>query len=653
MFASILVDRPLKQSFTYQVPDGMVVAVGQRVVVPFGRQELTGYVVGLQSTFDATGFKVLPLKRVIDKEPVFGSGEIGLSEWMSRFYLCSQGEALALMVPGGKRESIVPAMSMEADDEVGVVRQLTPEQALAIETIGQAEYPMYYLYGVTGSGKSEVFLRSAEHVIAQGRQVIYLVPEITLTFQLAKMVQKRFADRVAILHSALTDSQRLAEWMRIRNGSVDLVIGARSAVFAPVPRLGMIIIDEEHENSYKADQTPRYHARQVAQWRCQGEHALLVMGSATPSMEAWKLAREGKIHFMELLHRVGGGKLPEISVVDMKGVSTTIGPQLEEAMRQVLQRGRQVVLFLNRRGFSYYFHCKSCGYEMTCPHCSVSLTYHKSKNLMVCHYCGYHARPVHVCPQCHSLDVGYSGFGTEMVESEVQALFPGKRVARVDADVSASDSHQNKVRKIIEAFGEGKIDILLGTQMVAKGLNFPGVELVGIVLADSGLNIPDFRAEERTFALLTQVSGRAGRYNDKGRVVIQTFHPENAAIVAAQRGDLKAFYATELANREMTGFPPYSRLVNLVLRGRKEETVVAACATLGDLVRSLDPDGAVEVMCNDACAIERKGDYFRHHILLRSLRPGKLQAVVARALGLFKVPSGIYVEVDIDPMQML
>lgn len=653
MFASILVDRPLKQSFTYQVPDDMAVAAGVRVVVPFGSQELTGYVIGLQSSFETTGFKVLPIKRVIDKEPVFGSGEIALSKWMSRFYLCSQGEALALMIPGGKKESIIPAMSMEADDEVGVVSQLTSEQASAIETIGRAEYPMYYLYGVTGSGKSEVFLRSAEHVIAQGRQVIYLVPEITLTFQLAKMVQKRFADRVAILHSALTDSQRLAEWMRIRNGSVDLVIGARSAVFAPVPRLGMIIIDEEHENSYKADQTPRYHARQVAQWRCQSEHALLVMGSATPSMEAWKLAQEGKIHYMELPHRVGGGKLPEISVVDMKGVSTTIGPQLEEAMRQVLQRGKQVVLFLNRRGFSYYFHCKSCGYEMTCPHCSVSLTYHKSKNLMVCHYCGYHTRPVHVCPQCHSLDVGYSGFGTEMVESEVQSLFPGKQVARIDADVSASDSHQNKVRKIIEAFGEGRIDILLGTQMVAKGLNFPGVELVGIVLADSGLNIPDFRAEERTFALLTQVSGRAGRYNDKGRVVIQTFHPENAAIVAAQRGDLKAFYSMELANREMTGFPPYSRLVNLVLRGRKEQTVVSACATLGDLIRSLDPDGAVEVMCNDACAIERKGDYFRHHILLRSLHPGKLQAFVARALGLYKVPSGIYVEVDIDPMQML
>ena len=653
MFASILVDRPLKQSFTYQVPDDMAVAAGVRVVVPFGSQELTGYVIGLQSSFEATGFKVLPLKRVIDKEPVFGSGEIALSKWMSRFYLCSQGEALALMIPGGKKESIIPAMSMEADDEVGVVSQLTSEQASAIETISRAEYPMYYLYGVTGSGKSEVFLRSAEHVIAQGRQVIYLVPEITLTFQLAKMVQKRFADRVAILHSALTDSQRLAEWMRIRNGGVDLVIGARSAVFAPVPRLGMIIIDEEHENSYKADQTPRYHARQVAQWRCQSEHALLVMGSATPSMEAWKLAQEGKIHYMELPHRVGGGKLPEISVVDMKGVSTTIGPQLEEAMRQVLQRGKQVVLFLNRRGFSYYFHCKSCGYEMTCPHCSVSLTYHKSKNLMVCHYCGYHTRPVHVCPQCHSLDVGYSGFGTEMVESEVQSLFPGKQVARIDADVSASDSHQNKVRKIIEAFGEGRIDILLGTQMVAKGLNFPGVELVGIVLADSGLNIPDFRAEERTFALLTQVSGRAGRYNDKGRVVIQTFHPENAAIVAAQRGDLKAFYSMELANREMTGFPPYSRLVNLVLRGRKEQTVVSACATLGDLIRSLDPDGAVEVMCNDACAIERKGDYFRHHILLRSLHPGKLQALVARALGLYKVPSGIYVEVDIDPMQML
>ena len=653
MFACVLVDRPLKQEFTYLVPEGMEVSVGKRVIVPFGRQELTGYVVGLQDHFEASGFSVLPIKRLVDTQEVFGSEEIRLSGWMSRFYLCSQGEALALMIPGGKRESIVPTMSMEADDALCVVDRLTDEQREAIETICKAESSMYYLYGVTGSGKSEVFLRSAERIIAQGRQVIYLVPEITLTFQLAKMVQHRFPDRVAILHSALTDSQRLSEWKRIREGKVDLVIGARSAVFAPVPRLGMIVIDEEHETSYKADQCPRYHARQVAQWRCQQAHALLVMGSATPSMEAWKMAKEGKVRYLELPHRVGGGKLPEISVVDMKGVPTTIGPQLEEAMHRTLEKGKQVVLFLNRRGFSYYFHCKSCGYEMTCPHCSVSLTYHKAKEMMVCHYCGYHTRPVHVCPQCHSPDVGYSGFGTEMVEHEVRSLFPGRKVARIDADVSASDRHQSKVRKIIESFGKGEIDILLGTQMVAKGLNFPGVELVGVVLADSGLNIPDFRAEERTFALLTQVSGRAGRYHGDGKVLIQTFHPENAAIVAAKEGALKAFYETELENRKLTGFPPYSRLVNLVVRGRKEEHVIKACGTLEALVRECNEANEVEVMCNDACAIERKGDYYRRHLLLRSFHPAGLQAVAARVLGAFKVPSDIYVEVDIDPMQML
>ncbi len=652
MFLSVLLDRPLKQSFTYALPEGMEVVVGMRVVVPFGRQEITGYVIEISPTCDS-GFKILPIKRVVDKEPIFGKGEIELSSWMSRFYLCSQGEALALMIPGGKRESIIPAMGMESDDPFSFTGKLTDEQERAVETICRAEHPMYYLYGVTGSGKSEVFLRSAEHVIAQKKQVIYLVPEITLTFQLAKMVQKRFSERVAILHSALTDSQRLSEWKRIREGKVDLVIGARSAVFAPTPLLGMIIIDEEHENSYKADQTPRYHARQVAQWRCQNSHATLLMGSATPSLEAWKLAGEGKIHYLELPRRVGGGKLPEVQVVDMKGVKTIIGPVLEEAMRKTLARGKQVVLFLNRRGFSYSFHCRSCGYEMTCPHCSVSLTYHKAKNVMVCHYCGYHTRPVHLCPQCHSLDVSYSGFGTEMVESEVSSLFPASTVARVDADVSSRDSHQNRVRKILESFGKGEIDILLGTQMVAKGLNFPGVELVGIVLADSGLHIPDFRSQERTFALLTQVSGRAGRYSDQGKVVIQTFQPENGAIVSARTGDLKGFYASELAIREMTSFPPYSRLVNLVLRGRKEKDVIDSCAVLEELILRLNVEKKVEVMCNAPCAIERKGDYYRHHILLRSVHPGLLQALTARVLSLFTPSRSIYVEVDIDPLQMV
>lgn len=653
MYATVLLDRPLKQGFLYAIADDQTVEVGMRVRVPFSHTELTGYVVEVQEQADPT-LKILPIKRVIDKEPVFGQNEIDLAQWMSRFYLCSAGEAISLMIPGGKRDSGMPPLDVEEDPLTDRVETLTTEQKAAVERINSHDAPMYYLYGVTGSGKSEVFLRAAEAVIAQGRQVIYLVPEITLTHQLARLVTRRFHDRVAILHSALTESQRMTQWRRIKSGEVDLVIGARSAVFAPADKLGMIIIDEEHENSYKADQTPRYHARQVAQWRCHHQKATLVMGSATPSLEAWKLARDGKMPLLILPRRVAGGTLPRIQVVDMKGKEGVLSDELKDQMRQVLGEGKQVVLFLNRRGFSYYFHCRSCGYEMRCPHCSVSLTYHKDKNEMVCHYCGYHTRPIHVCPECHSLDVGYSGFGTEMVEDAVKAQFPMASISRLDADTVVD---KKTMGPVLEAFRQGQTDILLGTQMVAKGLNFPGVELVGIVLADSGMNIPDFRSQERTFSLLTQVSGRAGRYNDKGRVVIQTYHPDNAAIIAAQKGDLEGFYRMELENREMTGFPPYSRLVNLVVRGHREATVIHACDELAQVIESLIPTipskGSLQLMCNGECPIEKKREYFRYHLLLESQDPSAVQVLAARALSQYKPPRGIYIEVDIDPLQML
>ncbi|MFA6776496.1 MAG: primosomal protein N' [Sphaerochaetaceae bacterium] len=653
MYASVLLDRPLKRSFIYEIPEGMDVAVGMRVRVMFSHRELTGYVCALSDRADAA-FRILPVKRVIDKEPVFGRNEIDLADWMGRFYLCSQGEAISLMIPGGKKDSGIPALDVEEDPLTDRVDELTFEQKAAIAKITSETYGMYYLYGVTGSGKSEVFLRSAEAVIARGRQVIYLVPEITLTHQLARLVTKRFGGRVAILHSALTESQRMTQWKRIKRGEVDLVIGARSAVFAPADKLGMIIIDEEHENSYKADQTPRYHARQVAQWRCHNQNALLVMGSATPSLEAWKMSQEGKLTMLVLPRRVAGGTLPRIRVVDMKGSKDLFSEELKEEMHRVLDAKKQVVLFLNRRGFSSYFHCRSCGYEMQCPHCSVSLTYHKEKNEMVCHYCGYHTRPVHVCPKCRSLDVGYSGFGTEMVEDEVKTLFPAATIARLDADAVLD---KKAMGPVLEDFRMGKTDILLGTQMVAKGLNFPGVELVGIVMADSGMNIPDFRSQERTFSLLTQVSGRAGRYSDKGRVIIQTYHPDNAAIVAVQEGDLYGFYAAEMENRKMTGFPPYSRLVNLVVRGHVEAKVIKACDELGTIIDSLIPTivakGSLELMCNSECPVEKKREYHRHHLLLRSEDASAVQVLAARALASYKPPQGIYIEVDIDPLQML
>jgi primosomal protein N' (replication factor Y) len=655
-FLVLVLDVPVKQSFTYAVPPELEsqAQIGLRVIVPFGKREMTGYIIDALDEFEAT-YPIKMIKRIIDEKPLYGKPEVALALWMSRFYLCSQGEALSMMIPGGRRDSGTPALESEDDLTIDPVTRLSPQQAVAIDTILLRELPMYYLYGITGSGKSEVFLRCAEAMIEQGKQVIYLVPEITLTHQLSRQVVNRFGGKVAILHSALTPSQRLAQWKKIKSGEVMLAIGARSAVFAPFENLGLIIIDEEHENSYKSGNTPRYHARQVAQRRCLETKATLLMGSATPSLEAWALMKEGtKMQCLRLDSRVGGGVPPQVDVVDMKYEKRTISRTLEKEMKLVLAKKKQVILFLNRRGYSYFFHCKSCGYEMVCPNCSVALTYHREHNEMVCHYCGYRRKPIDVCPDCHSLDVGYSGFGTEMVQQEVQMLFPNASIARLDTDSAKDKKH---LVKVLDDFRIGAIDILLGTQMVAKGLNFPSVELVGIVLADSGMNIPDFRSQERTFSLLMQVSGRAGRYNDQGKVIIQTFHPENAAVAYARVRDVDGFFDQELLMRKETGFPPYSRLINLVVRGRNQEKVIEQAACLEKLLDSLasqfTTEGAPSVLCNCECPLEKIASNWRHHVLIMGTEASLAHRLVASALHQYSAPSGIYIEVDMDPLQLL
>ncbi len=624
--------------------------VGHRVVVPFARREMTGYVIETLAEVEAT-YTIKDIKRVIDDTPLYNEQTIALAEWMSRFYLCSRGEALSMMIPGGRRDSSIPALESEEDLLFGRVEKLSDEQQYAIDTILKREKPMYYLYGVTGSGKSEVFLRSAEAVIKEGKKVIYLVPEITLTHQLARQVTKRFSQRVAILHSALTPSQRLKEWKRIISGEVDLAIGARSAVFAPFPNLGLIILDEEHENSYKSGNTPRYHARQVAQRRCQSEGATLVMGSATPSLEAWALMQENKnVGSLHLRNRVSGGIMPIIEIVNLSYEKNLISKTLQERIKETLNKKKQTILFLNRRGFSYFFHCNSCGYELRCPHCAVALTYHKGTDQMVCHYCGYRTKPMRVCPECNSLDVNYSGFGTEMVEEEIRRLFPTARIARLDTD---SAKKKGQVGSVIKAFRDGEIDILLGTQMVAKGLNFPLVELVGIVLADSGLNIPDFRAQERTFSLLVQVSGRAGRYNDQGRVIIQTYHPENPAIQYALQSDVQGFYTQELEIRKQTGFPPYSRLINLVFRGRNQQKVEQEVEKFSAHIEQLTVSGGAQVLCSSECPLEKIASNWRYHLLVSGPQASLVHHLVAKALDDYTPPRGVYLEVDLDPLQLL
>lgn len=651
MFARVLIAVPLEGDFTYSVPEGMDIEVGRRVIVPFGRRQATGFVIALEEEH-RTDYVVKPVTRLVDRQPTFNSELVELAYFVSRMYLCSPGIALSSMIPSGRRET--SSALFESETSFSPIEHIAPQQERALETI-RSGCGMYYLYGVTGSGKSEVFLRAAEDVIAGGRQVIYLVPEITLTHQLSQEVMARFRSRVAILHSALTPSQRLKEWLRIMHHEVDLVIGARSAVFAPCASLGLIIMDEEHENSYKSGQTPRYHARQVAQKRCEMNGISFIMGSATPSLEAWSMMERGLVRRIDMRQRVAGGKRPAIEVVSMAGCQKSISARLEDEMRRTLMNDRSVILFLNRRGYSYYYHCLSCGAVVECPHCSVAMTYHKKTGLLHCHYCGYTRQPVDICPSCGSTDLSVAGHGTEKVEEEVSRLFPRARIARLDTDVASCD--REAVRQTITDFREGRIDILLGTQMVAKGLNFPRLALVGVVNADSTLSVPDFRGEERTYSLLEQVAGRAGRYDDSGKVIIQTFRPADNAIRAVLENDPETFYRCELDVRRTLGFPPYTRLLSLVIRSgsraKSEEGAGALAGLIGRIIEASGLAGSCTVVGVTPCLIEKKANSWRWQILLSSQKIALLSALVRRALSMFREPPGSHIEIDVDPLSLM
>ena len=651
-YAQVVVPVPLKADFTYSFDsEKMDIVPGVRVIVPFGtrRKTIQGYVISVSDKKPEGNFEIKSVTRVIDKEPLFDRSDYDLALWMEKFYFSSRGEILDTMIPGGKKDTAFGALDAdEAMPRPDVV--LSEEQENAVRTVMETDNRMFYLFGVTGSGKTEVFLRCAEQVINQGGQVIYLVPEITLTHQLALQVTKRFKNNVAILHSGMTDSQRIAQWRKIKRSEVSLVIGARSAVFAPFKNLKMIIIDEEHENSYKSGNAPRYHARQVAQKRVLDCNGKLLMGSATPSLEAWQLMKDpSKMVRIDLRHRVGGGSMPKVEIADMTKEEGIFSSLLQEKMLRTLAEGRQVILFLNRRGYSYYFHCRSCGYELKCPHCDVAMTYHKRRNILQCHYCGHSQKPVSVCPECGSMDVMYSGFGTEQVEHEIQRLFPLYRVARLDTDTVSKD--RSAIQKTLDEFRAGNIHILLGTQMVAKGLNFPNVKLVGIIMADSGLLIPDFRAEERTFDLLVQVSGRSGRSDSEGEVIVQTRMKDNPAISFAARGEVERFFDQELSIRKETNFPPFSRMVNIVVHSSNASAARAFADMLAQRLRSVVKK--TQVYGANECPIEKIRENYRFQILLRSSYPVDMLNCIAKVTSDLKVPSNVAFDIDVDPVELM
>ena len=648
-YIEVAFNLPLPGSFTYVPLPDKPSPVGSRVVAPFGRRSLAGFVTGTRDSPPPGVQRIRQITRVVNDEPLFDADYLTLADWIRRMYFSSLGETLAAMIPGGRRETDVPGLG--ATDEAPSVERLTlsDEQSGALDRVFGQETGLFYLYGITGSGKTEVFLQAAERAIAAGKSVIYLVPEISLTHQLLDSVRHRFHGQVAVLHSRLTPSQRLTEWQRIRRGDAPLVIGARSAVFAPTANLGLVVVDEEHDGSYKSGSAPRYHARQVAMKRIGESGGRMMMGSATPSVEAWQLMDSGSLIRIPLTRRLSGGAMPKLTAVDLTGHDSTISSDLLEAMKQTHADGRQTILFLNRRGFAYFFHCRSCGYEMKCRNCSVGLTYHKNRNTMVCHYCGFRVQPIDVCPECGSLDVGYSGFGTERVQEELERRFPDWVVRRVDSD---SVRRKGALEEAIDDFRSGAIDVLLGTQMVAKGLNFPGVRLVGIILADTGLHLPDFRAAERTFSLIVQVAGRAGRFHPDGEVIVQTFAPGTPAIHYALKHDLDAFYAKELSARRELGFPPFSRLIRLLIRGAPAAAVMESAADLAQRCRAACTNGE-EILGPSECPLSVVKGNVRHQIIVRTNRFNATHKALEQVLPGFELPRKVHLEIDVDPVALL
>ncbi len=514
---------------------------------------------------------------------------------------------------------------------------LNPAQSAAFTELQSENHSnqTFLLHGVTGSGKTEVYMQAMAQILENGKSVIVLVPEISLTPQTASRFIGRFGERVAVLHSRLSDGERFDQWHRIQKGDADIVIGPRSAVFAPVKQLGLLIIDEEHSDSYKSDTAPRYHAREVAQKRTELANCPLILGSATPSLESFFQAQKGSYKLLSLPSRVLDRKMPEVHLVDMReelkqGNRTIFSERLRSAIAERLEKREQIILFLNRRGHSKYVFCRTCGYAERCENCSISLTFHFETKKLVCHHCG-HKRDTHPsCPDCGSPAIDYfgrRGFGTETVEREVQKAFPTANIKRFDADSTAKkNAHQH----ILEDFQHQKIDILIGTQMVAKGLDFPNVTLVGVIVADTALNLPDFRASEQTFSLLTQVAGRSGRAEVAGEVIIQTYMPDHYCISAAQTHDYVDFYEKEVEARSALQYPPFSHVATLLLRGKNENEIIDAANTVsGDLkIWQTDQFPEVIILGPAPAPLSKIDGKFRWHFLLRSKNVEKISQLL-------------------------
>ena len=657
-FIDVVIDNKSNNTdtfFTYAAPDD--VSIGARLTVPFARRKkpVDAYCVRENPAPACDKSRIKEIDSYLPERSLTPE-MIDTAMWMRRRYGVKYIDAIKMFAVPGKKEPRIRERDRTGSDPEYV---LSDEQEMAAERICSAvrssEFKAFLIKGVTNSGKTEVYMRAAAEALAMGRSVIVLLPEIALAAHVEERFKARFGDSlVATLHSRLTTSARLGEWMRIRRGEARIVVGARTSVFAPLENIGAIIIDEEHESTYKSDHNPKYETVDIAYKRASAHGAVLVMGSATPSVASYNRAKSGVYELIEMNERIGSSVMPDVETVDMKaeiraGNTGVISRKLAGEIDRTLKNGEQVILFLNRRGFSTQILCPDCGFRMTCPDCGISLTYHKSAGAAVCHYCGRKFALPDKCPDCGNKFIRYTGAGTEKVEETVNDLWPDARTARFDLDTAMKTED---AAAVIDDFQQGRTDILVGTQILAKGLDFRNVGLVGIINADVSLNIPDYRSSERTYQLITQVAGRAGRTGGRSRVLIQTYEPDSDIIREAASGDYESFYESELLHRNIMNYPPYSDIIAVgFISGSAEE---AACYAESFRKRLLSlrsqPEGAqiLKVRLD-----ERKTDgRYRAGFIIKA-PPGSRSGYVSEYMEyrdrMTEAKSDCFIEIDINP----
>ncbi len=657
-YAEIALPVPVDGTFTYIIPDEIKeeIAPGCRVMVPFGRRRMTGYVISTHSD-TPEGFKLKKISELSDTEPMITPALLELAGWMAEYYVHSLGEVLRAILPAslkgkGRKKPAVTSDSMFPEDEHRP--ELTAEQKKAFTaitgSIGRKEFARYLLFGVTGSGKTEVYLRCIEEALADGGRAIVLIPEISLVPQTTARFRIRFGERVAVIHSRLTGPQRASIWRDAAAGRVDVVIGARSAVFVPLKDLRVIVVDEEQDSSFKQQEKPHYSAIDVAEFRARTENAVMVTGSATPSLESWHKSSSGRVEGFILPDRPGAGELPPVEIIDMRKKRRGISEPLLDALDRCVSAGRQAIVLINRRGFASYLQCPKCGWIGSCPNCSISLTWHSRGGRLACHYCGFNSGTPGKCPDCGSYGFIRLGGGTQKVESDLVNLLPGVKVLRMDFDTTKGKSGHSD---ILEKFAAGGGDILLGTQMVAKGHHFPNVTVVGVLSADAGLNFPDFRAAERTFQLLSQAAGRTGRGAEGGKVYIQTYTPEHFIFDFIVRHDFPGFAVKELESREQFAYPPVGSLILMTVSARTRDAAMKGGEAVAEAAAASGSVPEFSILGPVPAMIERLRSMFRVQLLIRAdIGPDEKRRLVERAREAVSGMRSVSLQWDVDPLDI-